>query len=130
VPAQVLEDERESEQEQEGLLDVTLHHVSEEDAFDEQADDEQEGDGHEHPHEGGQTEYREQQHCDVPAEHEEVAVGDVHDVHDTEDEREPDGGNGVDATEQDAVDYRLPEERQRRHIAVVEATRVIRTGFF
>src|SRR5262249_51497705 len=52
--------------------------------------------------------------CEVHAEHQELAVGEVDDAHDAEDQGEPDRDEGVDAPEQDRCDREGDEDAYLR----------------
>src|SRR5262249_46179992 len=51
---------------------------------------------------------------DVPAEHVELAVGEVDDLEDREDEREAEGDQDVDHRQAEAVEQRLDQQLERR----------------
>src|SRR6185312_10803586 len=47
---------------------------------------------------------------EIHADHQELAMGEVHDTHHPEDEREPQADDGVDATQKEAVDEQLKKD--------------------
>jgi len=83
-------------------------------AVDHQTHDEEERDCHEHDEVGvGRVEI-ERPECEVHAEHQELAVGEVDHAHDPEDQGQPDRDEGVDPPEQDRRDREGDEDAYLR----------------
>ncbi len=65
-----------------------------------------------------EREQREEPEARVHPEHQELAVGEVHDVHDTEDHRQSDGDEGVDQSDQHPRGERLQQQLSSHLVAV------------